>query len=77
MPGQGQMSFLMSDVYPGMYGHYDTRATTIPEAEDQQALVDDDEAARENSVHTSPAQHRNIFVSIIVVFIFMFLVSKF
>jgi capsular polysaccharide biosynthesis protein len=71
------LNFTMADLYPGMAGYYTTRTTTVPEAEDQNALVDDEEASRENSVHTSPAAHRNMFMSIAVVVAIMMLYSFF
>lgn len=38
----GAINFLMSDVYGGVFG---TTELTIPEANDQKALVDDQKAA--------------------------------
>ena len=38
----GAINFAMTDVYGGIWG---TTETTIPEANDQQALVDDQKAA--------------------------------
>lgn len=38
----GAINFAMTDVYGGVWG---TTETTIPEANDQQALVDDQKAA--------------------------------
>lgn len=65
----GSMNFSMADLYPDMAGNYGTRSLTIPGSNDQMALVDDEEAAKENSVHTTPQQHRNIFVTIVAVLI--------
>jgi hypothetical protein len=71
------ISYSMADLYPGMSGYYTTRTTTVPEAEDQTALVDDEELAKETSIHTTPQKHRNIFLSIITVIVVMFVFSKF
>lgn len=38
----GAINFAMTDIYGGIWG---TTETTIPEANDQQALVDDQKAA--------------------------------
>ena len=72
----GALNFSMADLYPGMSGYYGTRQATIPEASDQTALVDDDQAAKDMSVHTTPTQHRNIFIAIAVVIVLLFILGK-
>lgn len=72
-----QMGFSMADLYPGMAGYYTTRLTTVPEASDQNALVDDEETAQDVAVHTTPVQHRNMFLTIVSVLVLMFVFSKF
>jgi capsular polysaccharide biosynthesis protein len=72
----GELKFSMADLYPGMAGFYGTRQTTIPEAADQSALVDNEEAAKENSVHTTPSQHRNILIGIIVAVVVLVLLGR-
>ena len=42
----GAINFAMTDVYGGIWG---TTETTIPEANDQQTLVDDQKAADDES----------------------------
>lgn len=74
--GVGALNFSMADLYPGMAGYYGTRQTTIPEASDQQALVDNEDAAKENSVHTTPTQHRNILIGIIVAVVALVLLGR-
>ena len=72
----GALNFSMADLYPGMSGFYGTRQSTIPEASDQTALVDDDQAAKDMSVHTTPTQHRNIFLGIAAVIILLVVLGK-
>lgn len=70
------LNFAMADLYPGMAGTYGTRQTTIPEATDQQALVDNEEAAKDMSVHTTPTQHRNIFIGILAAVVLLFVLGR-
>ena len=66
----GAINFSMSDVYGGVWG---TTETTIPEANDQQALVDDQKAAA--SVSESGQKTKPIFLAIILVFVVAFVVG--
>jgi hypothetical protein len=72
----GALNFAYADLYPGQSGFYGTRQTTIPEAYDQTALVDSEDAAKENSVRTTPTQHRNILIGIVVAVIALFVLGK-
>lgn len=59
--------FSQSDVYPSFAG-VSTRMLSVPEAEDQNTLVDDEELAKANPVTVSPATNKSIWVSVAVVF---------
>ena len=64
------MYFMQSDIYgPG----WSTTELTIPEAADQQALVDDQKAA--GSVSESGRKQLPVFAAIIVVIVLAFLVG--
>ena len=66
----GAINFTMSDIYGGIWG---TTETTIPEANDQQALVDDQKAAA--AVSESGKKSMPIFAAIALVIIVAFVVG--
>lgn len=71
----GSMNFGLADLYPGM-GFWTTRGETVPEADDQLALVDDEDAAHNNpELGKSQLTHRSLWVSIAVIFGIVFLLS--
>lgn len=71
----GGLSFYMGDLYPTY--PVTTRLQTVAEPEDQQALVDNQELAKENPAKQDPASNKNIWVSIGIVFLVVFLLAKF
>jgi hypothetical protein len=48
---------------------------SIPEAEDQNTLVDDEELAKANPVNVNPATSKSIWVSVAVVFAVIILLN--
>lgn len=70
----GELSFSMSDLYPAM-AFATTRMQTIPEAEDQNTLVDDQEAAEQTDVQQNPQQRKNIVLSLIIFVIVIILLG--
>lgn len=58
----GAINFAMSDIYGGIWG---TTETTIPEANDQQALVDDQKAAE--AVSDSGKKQFPIAIAIVLI----------
>ena len=66
----GAINFAMSDIYGGVCG---TTEETIPEANDQQALVDDQKAAV--SVSESGKKSVPIALAIVLVIIVAFIVG--
>lgn len=71
----GEMNHFMKDLYPNM-GFQNTTYTTIPEAEDQQALVDDQKIAEESAKQKNSGGHKNIMLGIILLIIIMFVLGK-
>ncbi|HDR7311501.1 TPA: hypothetical protein QCX08_004009 [Bacillus cytotoxicus] len=71
----GELSHFMKDLYPNM-GFQNTTYTTIPEAEDQNALVDDQKVAEESQKADNKAGHKNIMLGIVLILIIMFLLGK-
>ena len=61
------MNFAMSDIYGGVWG---TTETTIPEADDQKALVDDQKASA--AVSESGKKTIPIFAAIVLIVILAF-----
>lgn len=70
----GQLSFSYSDAYPTM-GGIDTRTQTVPEAEDQNTLVDDEDLAQANPVQVTQTSNRVMWSSIAAVVIIIFLLN--
>lgn len=64
----GAINFAMSDIYGGIWG---TTETTIPEANDQNALVDDQKAAA--TVSNSGRKTMPIFAAIVLVIVIAFI----
>ncbi|PED82316.1 hypothetical protein CON65_12595 [Bacillus pseudomycoides] len=69
--------FHMRDAYNNM-GHTTTRAMTIPDAEDQATMVDDQELAEQaqTQVTQKPGQGKNIMLGLALIFIIMFVLGK-
>lgn len=63
----GELSFKMADIYGQNFGFNTTRAETLPEEEDQNALVDDQALAKKNPVHHDPKISRNILIGMGVI----------
>lgn len=59
--------FSQSDLYPSFAG-VSTRMLSVPEAEDQNTLVDDEELAKANPVNVNPATSKSIWISVAAVF---------
>lgn len=57
------MDFYLNDLYPNM-GFANTRVQTIPEAEDKQALAENEEASIK--AKTNPTQKKNIFLALAI-----------
>lgn len=72
-----ETSFFMRDVYSTM-GHATTRTETIPDAEDQNTLVDDQKLAEQEQISRSnPAgQHKNVMLGIGLIVIIIFVLGK-
>lgn len=67
------LNFYARDIYGT--GYADTRNQTVPEADDQMALVDDEELAVKNPVNQDPAIPRNMLIGIIVMIVVIFAFS--
>jgi len=59
----GELAFHMADVYPNM-GFLNTSTVTVAEADDQHALVDNQELAEEHQVTQSPVDHKFLWFAI-------------
>lgn len=71
----GQMNFGLADAYPGM-GFWTTRQQTVPEAEDQMALVDDEDLAHDNpDLHKTNLTRRSLWFSVAAILGLVFLLS--
>jgi hypothetical protein len=75
MAGVGALNFGLADLYGSSMGFYQTRQQSIPEADDQDALVDEPEVSARNPHNVDPAKHKSIFVSVGVVLVLIFLMS--
>ena len=69
MANYGALNFKMSDLYGGIYG---TTEQTIPDAEDQKALVDDQKAVAEVSNTGKKKKPIFIFAILIIAIIVLF-----
>lgn len=70
----GALNFYMRDIY-GNTGYMDSRMQTVPEAADQMALVDSQEAAEEHQVRHDPRTAKNIIIGIVAIIVIMILFS--
>ena len=70
----GALNFSFGDIYPNL-GSGTTRLLTVPEAEDQTSLVDDQEMAQAAQVQHSPQASKNIILSLIIIFVVMVLLG--
>ncbi|KYC77729.1 hypothetical protein B4092_4704 [Bacillus licheniformis] len=76
-PGQmglGELFFHTADLYPNL-GFMSTRTATLPEVEDQHALVDDEDMAKEVDVKQNPITYKQILLGFGIIFLFVFLFS--
>lgn len=71
----GEMYFFYNDLYPNKMG-MNTRAQTIPEADDKKALGEDDKAS--SNVKVTPTKKKNIFIGLgaLVVIIVLLAMKK-
>lgn len=68
------MHHFMSDIYPGQFN---TRDLALPEAEDQNTLVDDQKLAEKAQVNNhNPATSKKIWLSIAAALAVVFLLSR-
>lgn len=58
----GELNFFVSDIYGS--GYKNTRTESVPEAEDQMALVDSEDLARKQPVDHDPSLSKNILIGI-------------
>lgn len=58
------MDFYFNDLYPNQ-GFYNTRMQTIPEADDKQALAENEKASV--NAKTNPKQKNNTFIGLAVI----------
>ncbi|MFE2710183.1 hypothetical protein [Streptomyces mirabilis] len=72
--GIGEMFYHAADLYPNM-GFMSTRTSTVPEAEDQMSLVDDEDTAKEHDVKQDPITSKQILLGFGIVFLVVFLFS--
>jgi hypothetical protein len=56
----------MHDLYPNM-GYLSTRGQSIPEAEDQNTLVDDQDLAESKQVNHNPVMSKKMLITMIVI----------
>lgn len=66
--------YFMGDLYPNL-AYFSTRAETIPEAADQNSLVDHQEAAEKNPITISPEKSKSIFFYLGVIFLVIVLLG--
>jgi hypothetical protein len=64
----------MHDLYPNM-GFISTRGNSIPEAEDQNTLVDDQDLAESKQVHHDPVISKKMFITIGIIIAIVLLLS--
>lgn len=69
----GALNFYAKDVYGE--GFADTRSQTVPEENDQMALVDDQELAEKNPAKHDPAISRGIIIGLIIMLAIIFIFS--
>ncbi|MGQ7864079.1 hypothetical protein [Bacillus sp. WC2502] len=73
--GNGELYFGVADLYPGQ-GFETTKGLTIPEAEDQNTLVDDEETAQQAQSKVNPVTNRGMLITIAIFVFVIFLFSK-
>lgn len=61
------MNYGLADLYGTNYGFYQTRQQSIPEADDQEALIDESETIKDNPHNVDPKKQKSIFVSVAVI----------
>jgi hypothetical protein len=72
----GKLEFFMGDIYPNM-SLFTTKSQTVAEAEDQYALVDNEELAEKHQVKSNPVQHKRIWIVLAVAIGFIVLMGGF
>lgn len=75
MAGVGAMNFGLADLYGPGYGFYRTNQQSIPEADDQEALIDESEKIKDNPHNVDPKQQKSIFVAVGVVLMLVVFLS--
>ena len=70
----GGLYFNMADMYPNM-GMSTTRLQTVPEAADQNSLVDDQDAAEATQAKHGTASSKSILISIGIFLVVMVLLA--
>jgi len=71
----GELAFSMADVYGHGFGFNTTRTATLPEEDDQLALVDDQSSAKKNPANHDPKMSRNILVGVAIIAVIIVLFS--
>lgn len=71
----GELTFKMADLYGQDFGFNTTRTESLPEEEDQLALVDDQALAKKNPVHHDPKISRNILIGMAIIGVIIILFS--
>lgn len=67
MASYGELTFSMADLYGPAFGFSTTRNVSLPEEDDQKALVDDQNTAKKNPAHHDPKLSRNILIGIAII----------
>ena len=62
----GELAFHLKDVYPDM-GFMTTSLMAAPEAEDQNALVDDGDIAAKKDVKQDPKSSKAIWIGVVAI----------
>lgn len=70
-----ELTFYMKDLYGSGSGYMDSRTQTVPEEDDQNALVDDQTLAAKNPVMHDPSVSRNILIGIVIMVAIIILFS--
>lgn len=68
------LNYGYSDMYPSM-GGLSTRIQTVPEAEDQNTLVDDEELAQQNPAQVTNASNKSMMLSVLAVVVVIFVLN--
>ncbi|WP_434785682.1 hypothetical protein [Bacillus velezensis] len=72
--GLGEMFFHTADLYPNT-GFLTTKGSTVPEAADQNAMVDDTDMAEKADTRQNPVTSKQILLGFAIIFFTVFLFS--